>query len=298
MTDRSELTAAEYDDIADHPGLHPELCPGGAVGLAEWLGIDYRRGTGRGYDLAGPEIDQPRRTPQRSLIVAATYRSGSTLIAEELIRAGGHGWPLEYLQRGADTSRFRRFAGGGDYLANVMSHRTDAAGTFGIKLFPTDVREWAIDRLPAVFPDPVVVWVRRQDRVAQAVSALRALRGGPWRSIDAPAGAPPAFDFDALFRLTGLFHSQDRWWAARWGRESPPAPQPITVWFEDVQRDERTCVQQMVAELSQRGRPSTQDPGPARLRPQADSWSGQMIRTFVDQYRSGRRPPASSPAES
>lgn len=284
-----QLTDAEYAEIAADPAVRTDQCPGGAAGLAAWLGIGYRRGNAKEYDLASVTADQSPAIPRRTLIVAATYRSGSTALAEDLIRAGGHGWPLEYLQRGADTTRFARFAGD-EYLERVMAHRTDPEGVFGIKLFPADVTERGIGCLSNSFPQPVVVWLRRQDQLAQAISALRALQGGPWRSIDAPTRHTPDYDFDALYRLTALFHDQDRWWAARLAAEVEHLGDPVTVWFEDLQRDHRSAVQDLLARLSERGRPSRRDPGQPRLRRQADAVSAAMADRFVVDYRDGRRP--------
>lgn len=273
----SRLAEPQYTALAGEVHRCWGDCSSGAAGLADWLGVPYRRNTRAAeHDLTGPEYDQPARTPRRSLVLAATYRSGSTLLAEDLITAGGYGWPLEYFQAGADERRFARFAGP-DYVDEVMRHRTTPSGVFGVKLFPADLRAnpalW--DRLP----DPVVVRVRRKDRVGQAVSAWRALNGGAWRAFPgAPPDPPPVYDYDALRRLVGLFAWEDHWW------DRTLAGDALTVWFEDLVADHSRTRAKLLAALEISGLPADGEPARARLARQADRDSDEMAQRFVAEF--------------
>ncbi len=274
------LTEDEYAGIAAE--VHGLLgdCPSGAGGMAQWLGVPYHRGPATEHDVVDASLDQPRRSPVRAVVLAATYRSGSTVLAEDLITAGGYGWPVEYFQAGAEERRFARFSGP-DYPGEVMTRRTDRNGVFGVKLFPADLR-----RDPSLWsrlPDPVVVRVRRRDRVGQAVSAWRALNGGRWRAAAGqPAEPPPAYDFESLRRLVGLFAWEDAWWDTVDGVVS-------TVWFEDLVADHVGTVGGLLRDLTEAGLPPRHPPGDPRLVRQADADSLTMVDRFIRDYRAASR---------
>jgi LPS sulfotransferase NodH len=266
----------EYERIAAE--VHAQLgdCPSGAAGMAGWLGLPYRRGPSAEHDVVDESLDQPRRTPRRTLVLASTYRSGSTVLAEDLITAGGYGWPIEYFQAGAQERRFARFSGV-DYPGEVMSRRTDDNGVFGVKLFPADLR-----REPGLWsrlPDPVVVRVRRRDRIGQAVSTWRALNGGAWRSLAGQHSSPPPdYDFESLRRLVGLFAWEDAWWDSARGVVA-------TVWFEDLVSDHTGAVAGLLRDLMGAGLPPRNSPAEPRLVRQADADSLDMAQRFIRDYR-------------
>ena len=276
----ADLPPDALADIADDVHARFGDCPSGAASLADWLGITYLRHAGPEDVITTEVFDQPVRVPGVSLVLAATYRSGSTAIADALVDAGGLGWPVEYFQTGAAHRRFARFDGD-DYIGAVLSRRTDETGVFGVKLFPADVRDHAQvwPRLPA----PVVVRVRRRDRVGQAVSAWRALNGGPWRATaDDPVAAPPPYDFGRLRQLVGLFEWEDRWWDTfLTGGEQ-------TVWFEDLAADYDRTILELLRGLAESGLSPGTASGTRRLRRQADADSEHMRMRFLADYWSGK----------
>ncbi len=271
------LSEAEYRAIAT--AVHDECgdCPSGAAGMAQWLGVPYHRRPGAEHEYTSDVFDQPERIPTASLVLAATYRSGSTALAEDLISAGGYGWPLEYFQAGARDRRFARFAGP-EYAAAVMRHRTDPGGVFGVKLFPADLRD--DPELWLQLPRPTVVRVRRRDRVGQAVSAWRALNGGAWRAAaGGPTAPPPEYDYDCLRRLVGLFAGEDQWWNGHLPDST------LTVWFEDLVTDREEVLDQLFTGLQTRGLPPRQAVGEPRLTRQADADSQALADRFVADHR-------------
>lgn len=275
------LTEDEYVELG--AAVHAERgdCPSGAAGMAQWLGVPYRRRSVAELDVVTERFDQPDRVPQRSLVLAATYRSGSTVLADALISAGGYGWPLEYFQAGADQRRFARFSAV-DYPAEVLRRRTDDNGVFGVKLFPAELRDspalWS--RLPA----PAVVRVRRRDRVGQAVSAWRALNGGAWRATAGQSvSPPPEYDYELLRRLVGLFVWEDAWW------DSAQGEVVSTVWFEDLAADHSAAMRHLLADLSRAGLRPRGTPAMPRLVRQADADSGALAQRFIADYRRRKR---------
>lgn len=274
-----DLSPAELADLADDVHARHGDCPSGAAGLAQWLGIAYQRRPGPENTVTSPALDQQPRVPHISVVLAATYRSGSTLLADALIAAGGMGWPAEYFQTGAAQRRFARF-NTGDYVDSVMRHRTAPTGVFGVKLFPADLRD-----SPGVWPalpNPIVIRVRRADRVGQAISAWRALNGGPWRAVEGARSEPaPPYDYERLRQLVGLFEWEDRWWD-RFLRDSA-----MTVRFEELAADHDATVARLLDDLRRCGLPIGELTGKPRLQRQADAASEKMRLRFLYEYRAG-----------
>jgi LPS sulfotransferase NodH len=200
------------------------------------------------YDLVTDAADFPAWTgpPRRTLVICSHPRSGTTLLGEALHRAGGLGLPLEYFHRGFRPHFERRWEAADlkAYVRAVHHHRTDPSGVLSVKLFWQDVEELAHEIDPAgqpafgqtppesqaadayrrqaaliadIFPNPTWVYLRRRDRVRQAVSALVAGQTGVWRSVSGQAAGPaaePAYDFDRLSVLMGLGDYCHRHWQA------------------------------------------------------------------------------------
>ena len=193
----------------------------------------------RHYDLAEAGADLPEREgpPLRSILICSHPRSGSTLLGEMLHGAGGLGAPLEYFHVGFRPYLQTRLGGRtlGEYAANVHRRRTEADGAFSCKLFWRDLEEMAHERDPEgqpgfgarppgslsdedyrrlwslvedVFPAPVFIHLRRQDRLRGAVSALIAEQDGAWRSIPGSSDQSPrpqaVYDADRIRTLMGV----------------------------------------------------------------------------------------------
>lgn len=247
----------------------------GAAALARWLDLPYRAGAGGGHDLSGPEFDYPIRQPTRSLVLAATYRSGSTVVAEALYAAGGQGCPLEYFQV---PNRYPRFAGP-DFRRTVMSHRTDDTGTFGVKIFPPEAGAVPL----AGLPDPLVIRVHRRDRVAAAVSTLRALQTARWRSTDPAPTAQPAYDGRRLWQLVGMFENHDQFWQ----RHQAHLPVIAEIEYDRLRADPPSTIDRVLAILREAGRPADRPAPTPRLVPLSGVDTDPWVLRFTAEYRSG-----------
>lgn len=211
---------------------------------------DHVAGRWIDYDLtdAGADYPEPATPTRHGTLICTTLRTGSTLLGESLYRVGGFGCPCEYYMEDAGPRLYGRWGAGDfrEYHGALLRHRTDAGGAFGAKLFWLDVpnvlagvderdaatrlrsaaddpdspRMRVVHRTLAsvmgrLLPAPRYVYLRREDRVAQAVSTLIATQSGNWRSTDGITGAPnPVYSYPALLALIGWFWRCDRHWEA------------------------------------------------------------------------------------
>ena len=88
------------------------------------------------YDQLLASADYPpwHGPPNRSLIIGAFQRSGSTLVAEAMYFAGGMGCPHEYFSFGFRPVLERRWRPPDlrSYVAKLHRFRTDPSGVFSI----------------------------------------------------------------------------------------------------------------------------------------------------------------------
>lgn len=266
------------DDLAIEVAARMGWPEGGASGMRAWLGLPDSGRSSRHYDLATVQSDLPPRQTHRSLVIATDYRSGSTLLAEGLAGAGGYGIPLEYLQRGAMERKFARFAAASQngYLSSVMSRRTSPTGVFGIKLF------WPEASAIYELPDPTIIWLRRGDVIAQAVSTWTALVTGVWRTSSSSEDDVP-YDRARLIALVGMHWHHD----TSWQRALAGLP-VLDVTYERLSTDPIGVTEEIVAELGRRGMPS-EDPVPKpRLARQASQRSRFLADQLVEDVLKGR----------
>ena len=132
------------------------------------------------------------------------------------------------------------------WFTYAVQRGTSRNGVFGAKMmwnYFDDFRE-RIAELPGlggltfnlalseVFPDLRIIFVRRRDKVGQAVSLWKAIQTQQWRNELGPSENPPAaeYDYRAIKHLVRQLHLWDsRWedWFHATGRE------PIRVIYEE-----------------------------------------------------------------
>lgn len=271
------LPAGVLDDLTIAVAERNGWPEGGASGLRAWLGLPAELGAPTPYDLATAIHDLPPRQAHRSLVIATDYRSGSTLLAESLTGAGGYGVPLEYLQRGARERRFARFAAHspGDYLANVIQRRTSSSGVFGIKLF------WPEASAVQQLPDPTVIWLRRGDVVAQAVSTWTALVTGVWRSAASVESDVP-YDRSRLTALVGMHWHHDMSW-----KQALADTTVIEASYEHLAADPTGETEAIISALKRRGMPPEGPVPEPRLARQASPRSRALAERLAEDVLNG-----------
>ncbi|MDX1711816.1 MAG: Stf0 family sulfotransferase, partial [Rhodovibrionaceae bacterium] len=179
----------------------------------------------------------------QSYIICATPRTGSTLLCDLLESTAVAGRPDSYFRRQSiacwmrhlgipaltDEREFNRA-----YLEAVLREGTAGTDLFGLRLMWETVAELSarLDLLHPGLPDDAArfehafgttryIHLSRQDKIAQAVSRLRAEQTGLWHTASdgsererlAPP-RPPAYDADRLMQLEAEISIQDAAWEA------------------------------------------------------------------------------------
>jgi len=166
-------------------------------------------------DYARWVLRTPRPTvgarPHQSYFVCATPRCGSWLLCGLLASTGVAGRPHEWFWR--DTRKSLEHTWGvrnaEEYVELVLSAGSTPNGVFGAKVM--------LGTLPDLssFPRPRFVWLRRRDRVAQAVSFATAAQTGYWHSWNPKPRAQPSYRFDAIDALAREIAELEAGWK-RW----------------------------------------------------------------------------------
>ncbi len=108
-------------------------------------------------------------------------------------------------------------------------------------------------RFDAAFGAPLYLYLRREDKVAQAISLFKAERSGLWhRHADGSErerledGAPPAYDPSALAERVKTAEAQDAGWAAWFARYEI---EPLCLTYESLAEDPRTALAKILVAL-------------------------------------------------
>lgn len=266
----------------------------------------------RVYDLAleGGDFPAWAGAPLRSIVVCSHPRSGSTLLGEAMHAAGGLGCPLEYMHRGFRPGFVKRWgvADLPSYIATMHRRRTAPNGTFSTKLFWQDLEETAHERDPDRFPafpandpettddavyralyaelerfapNPRFVYLRRRDRVRQAVSAVVATQTGLWREIPGvgrrEAVGEAAFDYQ---RIHDALAYAD-WCKAHWDRFfAANGIVPLLVDYEELTQDYERVVARLLETLGA----DTVQPARPRMSRQGSGRSEAMVLRFLQEH--------------
>ena len=183
--------------------------------------------------------------PELTYLLASVPRAGSTHFSHILWRTGCLGAPLEYLN--FDPAGPYAFAAASpeaqlELWHSVLRRRCSPNGVFGLKAFPLQLQQLQRTN-PALLADVLetmlprdrprqIVYLRRRDRVAQAVSYARASMSGVWRKEQESDGAPPlAYSQEQLEAAErGIAFQEDVW--ARMFHDL--RIEPLAMWHEDV----------------------------------------------------------------
>jgi len=236
-------------------------------------------------------------------ILCGTPRTGSTLLCDLLTATGIAGRPDSFFMRDVDPVWAREWglpAPGAarydaDYLAAVIRAGRDRTGLFGLRLMRENLEDMTalLDRLHPGLPDDkarisaafgrvLFLHLRREDKLAQAVSLVKAEQTGLWHI--APDGrelerlAPPAapvYDRARIARQLAALEAQDAAWEPWFAREGIA---PMRIGYESLSADPAATVRRICAALGVgEPDPATLRPGVARL---ADRISAEWIARF------------------
>ena len=264
----------------------------------------------RKYDLATAESDYAERrgAPDKTLVICTQQRSGSTLLGEAIYFAGRLGCPLEYFHSGFRPDFERRWGVYGiqTYADAVHHYRTDPSGVFSNKLFWWDVIDLVKELAPTefdklsrgtaaindpslyrrihatikvLFPNPVFVYLSRQDTVAQAISHNNAVESRKWRQFTRTERVRPVpYDFDTIVHYLARIQNENRHWQNFFHANALPY---YSVVYEELANNYEATLRQLFTWL---GRPDA-NVVPPRLQKQADAQSEELRRRFLADFR-------------
>jgi LPS sulfotransferase NodH len=249
------------------------------------------------WDPTRPELDRDPPlsppVPTVSYVICSTHRSGSGLLCRGLASTGMGGVPAEYFnpnQRVPLTRRWRCDGSVEGYAAALRGRRTDAAGTFGIKLHWDQLEQLCAERarrgtttspveaLRELFPGCVFIHIVRLDLAMQSVSYWRAIRSDVWAER-LGATTRPAHRLRYSYR--GILHcwqriaDQELAWQRAFMRAGIS---PVDVVYEDLVGDFRGEVLRVLGVLT--GVSGDADVDEPDSRRQADSRSPALAQRF------------------
>jgi len=213
----------------------------------------------------------------QSYIICTTPRSGSTLMCDLLANTEVAGHPDSFFRRQSiawwaqhlnvsvanwrDEQLFDQ-----PYLAAVQKRGAGKTQVFGLRLMWESIEDLSkglgslcpglpsdSDRFQSAFGTPVYVHLSREDKVAQAVSRLRAEQTGLWHvATDGTErerlkpGQAPVYDAQNLSEYVAEFEEQDAAWA-RWF--SQQRIQPVRITYEELATDPQTTLANVLSAL-------------------------------------------------
>lgn len=180
----------------------------------------------READRYGPRFDLAASPVQLRYLILSQARTGSSMLCSALRETGAAGSPMEYLsekplERLPQPVTRDMLA---DYLVDLESRRTTVNGVFGIKLHYGQFQklymaEGKISKQGVGFLRSFshFILVRRQDKIAQAMSLFIATRSNMWNSTDATEQGRHNYDFRSadvpeLIRHLHKMTVQDQAW--------------------------------------------------------------------------------------
>lgn len=234
-----------------------------------------------------------------SYVICSSPRSGSTLLAEALESTRLAGRPDEYFDVHPEIEALmrRRLGAVSDpihpYLLKVLQQTKTQNGVFGWKahwhqyqdfwkrLMGMPLSDPALTRgtFGAVFPNLRYVWLRRRDRLRQAISYGRAMQTDVWRSYVGRSAHPKgaaAFDKSLVDARIDEIDRMEQGWEEFFARHGIA---PLVIWYEDFVADYENTVRGVLAHLEIRLPEDFAFP-PPRLRKQSDQETERWVELY------------------
>jgi trehalose 2-sulfotransferase len=243
----------------------------------------------------------------KSYIICATPRTGSTLLCDLLTATEVAGAPDSFFMRDVDpawakawdlpargTLREADFSAA--YLQAAVRAGKGHTGIFGLRLMRENLDDLSAligkvfpglpsdrARFEAAFGQVLYIHLSREDKVAQAVSLVKAEQTGLWHV--APDGteierlAPqkaPVYDFDRIARQVALLQHADRAWETWFDGENI---RPLRVTYETLAVEPATVLKQICAALNLAA------PAKETLRPTVARVSDAVNEAWMRRYR-------------
>lgn len=240
-----------------------------------------------------------------SYVICTTVRSGSWMLCSALTETGIAGKPAEYFgQTLWEEITFSRALGKitdvRDFMSNLLEGCTTPNGVFGTKLpanhtgtFLRRASEAAGRPLTSLkegfelhFPNLHYLLLKREDKLAQAVSLYRAAMTGQWRLAAGgePTTRPIEYDYYGIARCYQHILASNAYWE---GFFTTHNISPLTLTYEELVNEYESSMRRILASL---GLPWHRTPPPRTAR-QADERSREWAERFKTEGLPAPEPP-------
>ena len=233
-----------------------------------------------------------------SYIIASVQRSGTHLLCSLLRNTGLAGWPDEhFLSKPSETWEERwvspsRLA----YVEGVLRRNTSPNGVFGtvvmwnyfdrmlqmLQEIPSYKNLQGAKLLAEVLHRPKYIWLRRRNRLEQAISWAIACQTRVWAQKVGEKPQPrglPKFDFKVIDEWLKRIETHETGWANYFGENHID---PLVVFYEDVVACNRRSAEHVLEFL---GLPATAAAGiaPSTFEKQANQISQEWTAAYFEQ---------------
>jgi LPS sulfotransferase NodH len=234
--------------------------------------------------------------PANSYIIASVQRSGTHLLCNILRSTGIAGSPAEYfLSKPGETWEERWGASSRPaYIARVLDQNTTLSGVFGVVIMwsyfeamhhllreiPAYSNLTGSKLLAAVFHSPKYIWMRRRNRVEQAISWAMACQTGIWAQTAGAKMQPPSlpqFDFKVIDAWCERITEHEAGWA-NYFRENEI--EPLVLFYEDVLTSHGAAAERVLKFLGLPFSPAMNLPAPA-IEKQATQISAEWAKSYL-----------------
>lgn len=202
------------------------------------------------FGYCNAEYDWPEHgVPKKFIVVASTYRSGSSFLATLMWRTGCFGAPWEYFnyERIMEYMQLRlRVDTLDDYLIKLMKCRTSPNGVFSVKThfhhFDNIVSKSKIG--VGFARKSNYLYIDRRDKIEQAVSLAKAIQTNAWISLTTATRIPLFYSFDFIRACHEELQAQAKGWH-RWFEAHEVTPFVVT--YEDIVASPQACLRGVAA---------------------------------------------------
>lgn len=236
----------------------------------------------------------------RSYTIAFTIRSGSNLLCDVLAR-NGLGYPTEYFQAPLGIANARLYDTLGvprrdfkTFIERLVTLRSQN-GVFGSKVAwdhknallaaLADACDPSIRDLQDYFPNHCWIYLRRRDRIAQAVSAWTAQETGVWSDANGTGGGSarpaPDYDFFAIFTVFFSLLVEDYLWGVYFAGMPQP---PLALWYEDIVEAPAATLTQVVGGLHERWGMEPPDPETLVIQTRFKKQASERSAVFAERF--------------
>jgi LPS sulfotransferase NodH/glycosyltransferase involved in cell wall biosynthesis len=243
---------------------------------------------------ASPVIRQlsRQRAPDQppSYLIGTTPRTGGSLFCASLQATGLAGYPREDLAPWIHSLKGRswRYKDLDDYLMTCWNMGASPRGVYGCRVmfnhFEALCRAFGTSDWPVRWLDrlrePVWVFLRRRDRVAQAISLYKAHKTGLWVDTGEPRiGVQPVdYDRQAIEDRREWLDQCDRGWEAIFRRFEL---EPIEICYEDMVQDLEDAVRVLLETME------IAVPDPLYITTSMRRQADDQTREWIERFRSG-----------